>query len=150
GRRIVRLPDDMARHDAAMVRFSQWWRRGVRAGHSYAEGFDMHGRSPERHYSKEVRSILAWGAILPIVSLSLACLTRGTSLLLLGSYAVLWLKVYRGRRRQGDLPAGARVYALFTVLGKFAGLLGVWKFFWNRKVLGRGPQIIEYKTAASA
>ena len=36
--RIWRLDHDMAVHDAAMVYFSQWWKRSVRAGYAFAQG----------------------------------------------------------------------------------------------------------------
>jgi hypothetical protein len=135
----------MAWHDAAMHRFGQWWKRAVRAGHSYAEGMALHGRAPERHYVCEVRSILAWGVALPAIAAAFAWPTRGLSLLLLCAYAVLWLRVFRGRRSRGDVPDAARLYATFIVLGKPAGAVGVWKYFWGRRVMRRAPRIIEYK-----
>ncbi len=38
GWKVWRLDAEMTLHDAAMTRFSQWWRRSLRAGHAYAEG----------------------------------------------------------------------------------------------------------------
>ncbi|MCC5870161.1 MAG: glycosyltransferase, partial [Gammaproteobacteria bacterium] len=49
GWKIMRLDREMCLHDAAMYRFSQWWKRSSRAGHAYAEGAWLHGRPPERH-----------------------------------------------------------------------------------------------------
>lgn len=43
GWRIHRLDQEMTLHDAAMTRFSQWWRRTLRSGHAYAEGAWIHG-----------------------------------------------------------------------------------------------------------
>ena len=42
GWKIERLPVDMTRHDAAMTRTSQWWRRAVRTGHGFAQVGDLH------------------------------------------------------------------------------------------------------------
>ena len=50
GGRVERLADSMVLHDAAMTRFSQWWRRSVRLGHAYAQLSDMHGEAPERYF----------------------------------------------------------------------------------------------------
>ena len=38
GWRIWRLSNEMTLHDAAMTRFSQWWKRSVRCGWAYAQG----------------------------------------------------------------------------------------------------------------
>ena len=49
GWHIWRLDAEMTLHDAAMTRFSQWWRRSKRAGFAFAEGAHLHGASQERH-----------------------------------------------------------------------------------------------------
>ncbi len=66
GWRIWRLDAEMTLHDAAMLRFGQWWRRSQRAGFAYAEGMRLHGATPERHWVREGVSALAWGAGLPL------------------------------------------------------------------------------------
>lgn len=43
GWRIWRLDAEMAWHDAAMTRLSQWWRRGVRSGYVFAQEFIFMG-----------------------------------------------------------------------------------------------------------
>jgi GT2 family glycosyltransferase len=55
GWKIWRLDRDMVWHDAAMTRWSQWWKRSKRAGHAFAEGAFLHGGPPERHYVAEAR-----------------------------------------------------------------------------------------------
>src|SRR5678815_4909091 len=69
GWRIQRIEHEMTFHDAAMTSWGQWWRRTLRAGHAYAEGAAMHGALPERHCVREVRSIVFWGAVLPLLAL---------------------------------------------------------------------------------
>ncbi len=144
GWKVLRLDTEMTLHDAAMTRFAQWWRRMVRGGHAYAEGMVLHGRSPERYCVKKVISILAWAAFLPLVILALAWPTRGLSLLLLGLYAVLWLRVRRARLDRNDPVKEASLYAAFCVIGKFAELLGVALYLINL-IRGRRTRIIEYK-----
>lgn len=144
GWKVLRIDAEMTLHDAAMTRFAQWWRRGVRAGHAYAEGSARHGRGDERHWVRETRSNWFWGLGLPAGSLALAIPTGGGSLALLLGYAALGLRVHRAGRRRGLGPAAARTYATFCVLGKFPQALGQARY-WVRRVTGRPGGLIEYK-----
>jgi GT2 family glycosyltransferase len=143
---ILRSDVGMVWHDAAMTRFSQWWRRALRAGWSYAEGAAMHGASPERHWVKENRSILFWGAVLPAAIALLAWPTRGASLALLAGYPVLGLRVLRGASRRGIAPRDARLLAFFTVLGKFPQAIGQAQFAFLRR-MGRRRRIVDWRGA---
>ena len=62
------------------------------------------------------------------------------------AYAMLLLRVTRGRLRRGDRPRHAVLYAGFCVLGKFPQLLGVATCLRSR-LLGRRAEIIGYKDA---
>ncbi|MCP2732664.1 hypothetical protein NJ959_29980, partial [Symplocastrum sp. BBK-W-15] len=46
GWKICRIDADMTLHDAAMMKFSQWWKRSIRSGWAIAEGVAIHGKSP--------------------------------------------------------------------------------------------------------
>lgn len=116
---IRRIDAEMTLHDAAMTRFGQWWKRNVRAGHAYAEGYARHGAPPERFRRKEVVSNYLW-ALPPMWLL----------------WPILWLKVYRGRR--------SGLYATFVTLGKLPQALGQLTYLWNR-LRGRRTRLIEYK-----
>lgn len=61
GWKIWRLDCEMAWHDAAIMQFSQWWKRTKRGGYAFAEGAAMHGAPPERHWVRPTQSILVWG-----------------------------------------------------------------------------------------
>lgn len=148
GWKIIRVKEQMALHDAAMTHFGQWWKRNVRAGHAYAEGAAMHGRGPSRHGVKNVRSNWAWGLGLPLVSLALLWLTWGLSLLLLGLYGALYLKIVGHGRRRGLSKPDARLLARYTVLGKFPQMWGQMKYH-IRKMTGRQGRIIEHKAVAA-
>ena len=50
GWRVLRVAAEMARHDMAMTRFGQWWRRSVHTGYAYGEGVARHGGPPGRHF----------------------------------------------------------------------------------------------------
>lgn len=138
GGEVWRIDAEMTLHDAAMTRFSQWWRRSVRAGHAYAEGATLHGRGPERHWVAETRRALLWGAGVPIVAL-LAALMHPAGVFVLG----LWpLQVLRLGLRWGG-RAGWEA-AVFSVVGKVAEAQGILTYAMNR-LRQRRSGLIEYK-----
>ena len=97
--KILRIAVEMTLHDAQMTKFSQWWNRTMRAGHAYAEGAWLHGKTPEKHWVKESKSIWFWGFILPFYALSMAWVTQGWSLLLLTGYPVLVYRIYSHKKK---------------------------------------------------
>lgn len=100
GWKIWRLAAEMTLHDAGMTRFSQWWRRSLRAGHAYAEGAYLHGQPPERHWLRESRRAWLWGLGIPLV-IALACL-------LLGGWGLLLLLIYPCRPCAWPAAAASR------------------------------------------
>jgi GT2 family glycosyltransferase len=144
GWKVLRVDAEMTLHDAQMLHFRQWWKRFLRAGHAYAEGAYLHGRSPEKHWVKENRSIWLWGLLLPLGAIGLSGLTNGWSLLLLLAYPLSTYRVFQYGSRRGLKAKDASLYALACVIGKFPNALGQIKFHWNRW-LGKTNQLIEYK-----
>ena len=147
GWKILRVDAEMTLHDAAMMRFGQWWKRMVRGGHAYAQGCAMHGAPPESHWVRENRRIVFWGIVLPVLILALAWPTRGISFVVLLGYSVLWWRTFRHSRSRGLNPADARLYARHMVVGKFAEAQGLITF-WKSRLLGRRTRLIEYKSPA--
>jgi GT2 family glycosyltransferase len=149
GWKVLRIDAEMTLHDMAMTRFGQWWKRSVRTGHAYAEGSAMYGRSPERHFVRQTRSTLFWGIILPLAAIGLAWPTWGASLLLLAAYPVLYFRSYRHCTRQrGWLPAHARTYAFWAVLGKFPHASGLLRY-WLGRLSGKRSAVIDYRGPVS-
>lgn len=146
GWRVERIAHEMTLHDARMHRFDQWWHRAVRAGHSFAEGASMHGDKPERHWVRETRRIVFWGALVPGASLLLLLPSLGASLGLLLGYPLSAARVYWRHRSRGRARDAALTGALFTTVGKFPELQGVLQFHGNR-LRGTRSRIIEYKDA---
>ncbi|UCD75126.1 MAG: glycosyltransferase [Phycisphaerales bacterium] len=142
--RILRIDHDMTLHDARMTSFGQWWRRTVRCGHAYAEGRAMHGKAAERFRVDEVRSIIDWALLIPLVALVTAWITWGFSLAVVALYPMLWWRVRRDRIATGDPPGHAGLYASSCVIGKFPQLVGVAQYWLNRQ-MGRRSRLIEYK-----
>ena len=55
GNLILHVDAPMTLHDLAILHFSQYWRRAVRAGHAYAEIADRYRNTPDRLWSIESR-----------------------------------------------------------------------------------------------
>jgi GT2 family glycosyltransferase len=149
GWRIRRIDAEMTIHDAAMTKASQWWRRAVRAGHCFAQGFALHGSPPERLWLRKNLSVLFNAAALPLVALGAAAPTGGASLLLLAWYPLSVLKTYRKTLRRGLPPRDAWAWAISCWLSNLPNLVGQAKYVAAR--LRRRPtRIIEYKGAQGA
>ncbi len=146
---IIRIDAEMALHDAAILRFGQWWKRTVRSGHALAQRAALHGGSPLRDGIQQRRSTLVWGAAVPLTWAALLTQSLTWPNLLLGGYFVLAAKIFRYRRRRGDPRRAAAAYAVFTTLGKFAQLQGLLIYYRNR-LRGQGTSIIEYKSPGGA
>jgi GT2 family glycosyltransferase len=136
GWRVHRLAFDMVHHDAAMTRFTQWWKRSMRAGYAFAEGAWMHGALPERHWVKETARAAVWGGLYPAVILLAVLVVGQLGLLGLLVYPLQVVRLARG-------PGGWR-RAVFLTLGKFAECAGVVRFYLGRWARRPGA-IIEYK-----
>lgn len=135
------LPLPMTIHDAAMTRFSQWWRRTLRSGHAYAEGASLHRAPPELHCVRETRRNWLWGLVLPV---SIA----GATLFISPLFAVAALiypaqvgRLYLKRRARSQSPL---LTSFFHVLGRFPEMAGQAKFVIGRW-RGRQSRLIEYK-----
>ena len=134
GGTIWRINAEMTLHDAALLRFGQWWTRMVRSGHAFAEGADLHGAGPERHWVAESRRALIWGAALPLAT-GVAAVIHPLGWALALAYPA---QVVRLARRNGWS------WAVLTVTGRFAEAVGGLSYHVNR-VLGRRRGLIEYK-----
>ena len=147
----MRIDAEMALHDADMTRFGQWWRRSRRAGHAYAEGAALHGRTAERFNVRHVRSAVFWGLIAPLAAVVTACAALAAVawvwlglVFWAGGYGLLMLRIYRHRRRRGDSARFALLYAAFCVLAKVPQCVGVLQYHLDR-LRDRRPALIEYK-----
>ncbi|MCC6682548.1 MAG: glycosyltransferase family 2 protein [Phycisphaeraceae bacterium] len=149
GFHIERLDAEMTLHDAAMTRLSQWWKRAVRSGWGFAEGAAMHGKAPQRHYVRQMRSTWFWGLIVPVIVIAAACLTRGWGLLLLLVYPVMIVRLTLAARKRGMTAKDAWAWALLCMLGKFPSMLGQVRY-WLARLAGRRATLIEYKPACGS
>ncbi|MGH8288888.1 MAG: glycosyltransferase [Steroidobacteraceae bacterium] len=141
GWRIWHLGTEMTLHDAALYRFSQWWKRVLRSGYAYAQGAELHGAPPERHWVMESRRAWLWGLWLPLITLLASAAIGWWGLWLLALYPLQVIRLaLRGTRtaRENWIRAGA------LVLGKFPEMLGQMKFVRDR-MRRMQSGLIEYK-----
>lgn len=141
GWKVWRLEAEMTLHDAAIARFSQWWRRTMRGGYAFAEGAHLHGSPPERHWVRETRSCVAWAAIIPALA--------GVATFVWWPWGILVILVYplqvvRLAIRGGQPFRKRFLRAWFLTIGKFAEFAGFLKFH-SARGTGRRGAIIEYK-----
>ncbi|NEQ53371.1 MAG: glycosyltransferase [Leptolyngbya sp. SIO3F4] len=148
GWKIQRIAADMTKHDLAMHRFDQWWKRMTRAGWAVAEGTAMHGETEERYMVREYRSGWLWGALIPIFAIVMAWPSYGVSLLLMLAYPYLGYRIYRYRLDYGDGIRESCIYAFFCTLSKFPQLAGQTKYWWLTQLRKQPAKLIEYKTSS--
>jgi glycosyltransferase involved in cell wall biosynthesis len=143
GKRVVKIDVDMATHRADIVRFGQWWRRSVRAGHALAHRYTLHGQSRLRDCRRAYWSTILWGGVIPVAAFAFAPVTQGLSLLLCAAYGALMIRMTGHFRRQGAGLATAGTAALFGIMAKFANFAGLVRFHIHQ---ARGTtELVEYK-----
>jgi GT2 family glycosyltransferase len=141
GWRIVRLNAEMTVHDAAMIRFSQWWRRAMRGGYAFAEGAYLHGSPPERHWVWESRRAWIWGMGMPLLCLALGLIWFPWGWI---SFAIYPVQVFRQTVRGSGSCYQRATTALFQVISRFPEVSGQLQF-WRDRMAGRKSILIEYK-----
>lgn len=144
GWRLHALPETMVLHDAAILRFSQWWKRTVRSGLAYAHGFYLHRNRRDPHHRRENRRILGWALLLPLAVLIAVLAFGPAGLALLAAYPLQVLRMFLRSMRLTGNKGRALSYAAFSILEKFPQLLGQLLFVRGR-ILAERPRIIEYK-----
>ncbi|MFT5082505.1 MAG: glycosyltransferase involved in cell wall biosynthesis [Lentisphaeria bacterium] len=146
GWKIFRLDAEMTLHDAAIFKFSQFWKRSLRGGWFVGEGCSMYGKTDERYLVKENRSGLLWGLIIPLLSLLLVWPSQGLSLFAFAGYPLLAWRVYQYRRSAfEDDSRSATIYAFLVAVSKFPQAVGQLQFAISQ-LRGKQATLIEYKS----
>lgn len=140
GWRIWRLDAEMTLHDAAMVRFGQWWARAVRCGYAYADVAWLHRNSPQGIWRRETLRALIWGGLLP-AAICAGALGHPTALL---GALVYPLQVCRLALQDRAFSRLAWERAALVTVGKFAEFQGILRFLWHKEQR-RAATLIEYK-----
>lgn len=149
GWKLLCLDYPMARHDVAITKFTEWWKRAIRSGHAYAEVAWLHRITPERPWRRQVWRHWGWGLILPLVIMAGLPPTSGLSLSLLILYPAWAWKIARNRRRYfRDHIKEAWLYGGFCMLAKVPLAMGQLLFWW-RRFRGTQATLIEYKSTTN-
>jgi glycosyltransferase involved in cell wall biosynthesis len=153
GWRIACIDTDMTIHDAAILHFGQWWRRTARAGHAFAELVTLHPDGRRHDYHRNCRRAMIQGGMVPALAATLLIETFITRSMLypvmLGLLALLPLaQIIRvaAREARTRTPGRAMQLSLFLMIGKYAEMAGMTRFYWDR-LRGRPSALIEYKKA---
>lgn len=141
GGTIWRIDAEMTLHDAAMTRFSQFWKRSKRAGHAFAEGAALHGGSSERHWVPETRRAILWGGVVPAAAVLGAIVIHPALIGLVLIWAVQILRLGWAWRGEGRVGWEAALLWVPAKLAEAQGAIG----FWVGRLLGRRRGLIEYK-----
>jgi hypothetical protein len=144
--RLWRLADEMALHDAAMLHFSQWWKRSSRAGYAFAQGAYLHGVLPERFGVRESLRALVWGFVVPAV-----CVVSGTVFYPVGlvAWSIYPLQTARLLMKTSGSLHDRITLSFFQLLARFPEFIGETMFVWD-KVHRQQRRIIEYKSDSAA
>jgi GT2 family glycosyltransferase len=137
---LKRIPHEMTYHDAAMMRFSQWWQRAVRSGHGFAQVGFMH----PPYFAKEQKRVLIYGGLIPLIALFFLMAVPVALILVAGVYALNYARTVQGLISSGMAASRARRHGVLLTLSKFPNILGMGMFHY-RRLKGRHMQIIEYK-----
>jgi cellulose synthase/poly-beta-1,6-N-acetylglucosamine synthase-like glycosyltransferase len=140
GWKIWRIDSEMTRHDAAIYRFGQWWRRTTRFGYGMMEVTRLHWHSSATVWKAELARTIFWGCILP-VAIALGALIY--SAVLFGAL-VYPIQIARIAIARGPGSSDSWLYALFVTLAKFAEFQGILTFCW-RQFRRKSVAWIDYK-----
>ncbi len=141
GHRVWRLPLRMTVHDAAMLRFGQWWRRNLRTGHGFAEVGGMH---PD-HFVAERRRVWFYGAAIPVLVVTGFVVSLRIELFLIFFvFGLSWIRTVRGLQRGGQPTGESLRHGAYYTLAKLPQLFGMLTFYIRRQ-RGVAAKIIEYK-----
>jgi glycosyltransferase involved in cell wall biosynthesis len=149
GWKLLRLDYEMARHDLAMMRFSQWWRRMGRAGYG---SMDVAYRFGVGRFSNNVWRVLGWSGWMAttVIAALVAIITQSTALaaLAIAMFAIWPVRVIRialRTRAKGHPWSVALPYAFLMAICFLPQGWGQLRYLADR-LLNRSLRLLEYKS----
>ena len=136
---IYKIDVDMALHDAAMLKFSQWWTRCVRSGFAYPLLVKSQLKIGEKNALKGSLRPLFWVG-LPLCILLISLYTPMVLILL----AYIPMQILRVLVLNKDISFAGFKSSCFNLLSKLPELIGVVKYTRDR-IRKKPSTIIEYK-----
>ena len=151
GYTVLHVDRPMVRHDLAITRFSQYWRRALRSGYAYAEVSERIRRVDLPEWYRQARRNRAQGAVmLAIVAgapiLSIAIRSFIPVLIAIAIVGLLSLRTAIHSRWKNAPLATRLLHGLHSHLVQIPLLFGQLKFQLDRSH-GRTAELIEYEDA---
>jgi len=137
---VWRLDAEMTLHDAALRRFSQWWKRAIRSGYGCAQLLDVQKGGVASGFTRQVVKDVAWSLFAPLALLAAAFVSKWCLVLLL----VYPLQMLRIAARVRPRVSDPWTYAAVMIVSHFAGFQGVCQYAWHAAT-GRIPRQADYK-----
>jgi glycosyltransferase involved in cell wall biosynthesis len=153
GYRIMHIDFPMAGHDLNMTRFSEYWRRAVRAGHAYAEISDRYRGTADPMWLQESRKNLLIGSFW-IGWLMIACMLAAFRLVGLVPWIALLLvllarSAWKARTKAPNQWMLLFLYGMHSHFQQVPILVGQLKYFLSRRS-GEQLKRIGYKENVKA
>ncbi|WFE73374.1 glycosyltransferase family 2 protein [Roseinatronobacter sp. S2] len=134
------VADPMSGHDVGLFSFNGWFRRMIRAGHSFSELGVLH---PGTARASRLRAVV-WAGVLPVLALLGLWVWLPLTALVIALYALSLARLWRRCITQGLSPDRAVIAAALLMICKFANLYGM-VTYWVRRFRRSDARIIEYK-----
>ena len=144
GWRVWFLNAPLTTHDAAMLRFGQWWQRSARSGYGATQRACVCPAADRVKGLRDIMSCWAWVIALPgvAVTLSLAWGPWALTLLLLYPMQVIRVALRSGRGESWKYSLQYSLFLLIAKVPKLIGQLTFLRFHWGL----RPARLIEYKS----
>jgi len=148
GNRILHIDAPMTEHDLAIDHFAQYWKRGERAGHAYAEVSSRLAKSKFPLWLEESRRNRVHALVLiamPVIAISSSVLLRSSwPLLMLALVELLFLRsAWKARWKRADVLT-LLLYGAHSHLQQIPIAVGQWRYFASRRK-GEKIKLVEYK-----
>jgi glycosyltransferase involved in cell wall biosynthesis len=153
GHRILHIDAPMTKHDFAMTRFRQYWRRALRSGHAYAEVSKRFRHTDDPLWQtariRNLRRGTFW-VVTPLLAVVACALTRSVwpGLAWLGLLAAMAARSGWKARWKCPDPTTLFLYGLHSHIEQIPILFGQLQFELNAS-RGKRKGLIEYKQSES-
>jgi len=149
GFKIVHVDRAMTKHDLAITKFSQYWRRATRAGHAFAEVSERFAATANPFWLEDARrnrrrALVLLGMVLATLVAGVAFVSVWPIVALVALFALLALRTaWRARWKSADTFA-LLLYGVHSHLQQLPIFVGQLQFRLNRR-RGRQAELVEYK-----
>jgi cellulose synthase/poly-beta-1,6-N-acetylglucosamine synthase-like glycosyltransferase len=146
---IQHIDSPMTGHDLAMVSWSQYWRRAVRAGHAYAEIAGLYKETEDRLWAaasrQNVIQVTAYTLfVLAAVAGSITSRSAAWIVLFLAGALVVVLRTAYKAKWKSDSALTMFLFGIHSHLQQFPIFFGQIRYWFNAKRKWR-TELIEYK-----